>query len=160
MTIQNSQCIHNKNVTYCIPIIAFAFSNSISTCKSWSCLIFIFLWANDSTMMCIMQIWLQRCLKALPPYCSREHLELNYSKTKVLEFSRICFKAPIRWIISSKCIKQVKSFKCLVLNLQASTCWSSQTRELLVKASTASFVIVKFAAQFDKKLCLTSYYTI
>ena len=78
----------------------------------------ILLYADDVVLLSRTPIGIRRILKKLALYCEKEHLEINYQKTKVMAFgkqprSRI-------WKLNGHKIEQVTKFKYLGVYIQAS----------------------------------------
>lgn len=78
----------------------------------------LLLYANEAVILLLAPIGLKRALWSFMHYCTKEELIINYTKAKIVTFSK-CLKQR-RWNLDRQPTKQVKICKYLRIVLQAS----------------------------------------
>uniref|UniRef100_A0A803TV69 ribonuclease H n=1 Tax=Anolis carolinensis TaxID=28377 RepID=A0A803TV69_ANOCA len=102
----------------------------------------LLLYADDAALISYTMVGLKRVLRAFYEYCEKNQLKINYSKTKIMIFSKK--RARHNWYIGENLIQQVSSFKYLGVTFQASGSWGCHQKMAIQNALSSSKAIIRF----------------
>lgn len=102
----------------------------------------VLLYADDAALISFSCVGLRKLLRALTEYCEAEHLIINYTKSKIMVFSKR--KLRHKWKINNQPIEQVTSFRYLGIIFDEKGSWCHQIKNSIANAQRSSRAIISF----------------
>ncbi|XP_042296775.1 uncharacterized protein LOC121916078 [Sceloporus undulatus] len=102
----------------------------------------LLLYADDAVLLSFSKIGLRQILRAFGGYCEENCLTINYSKTKIMVFSKNQRRS--KWTLNGHSLEQVKTFKYLGITFQSSRGWTSQRSAVIQSAKNSAMALVRF----------------
>ena len=99
----------------------------------------LLLYADDTIILSRTRIGLIRYLRSFIDYCVKNHLTINYEKTKIVVFAKARHKYP--WKVRGNLIEQVYHFKYLGINFSYNNKWAYHM-EKIVKSSKGQLALL------------------
>uniref|UniRef100_A0A670J8Y1 Reverse transcriptase domain-containing protein n=1 Tax=Podarcis muralis TaxID=64176 RepID=A0A670J8Y1_PODMU len=102
----------------------------------------VLLYADDAVLLSFSCVGLRKLLRSLADYCQAEQLSINYSKSKIMVFSKKRRKH--KWRINGQLIDQVATFKYLGITFQERVSWHQQMKNAIANAGRANKALTRF----------------
>ena len=100
------------------------------------------MYADDLIILSTSKDNLQKNLNLVNEYCKKWKLEINYSKTKCMTFTKGTQKEKYKFSIDTHPIENVKQYKYLGITINAKKCSFNPTQiDLSCKATNALYAI-------------------
>ena len=110
----------------------------------------VLLYADDIAMVSTTLVGMRRLLANFSKFCAREHLTINYTKTKVVVFGK---KRKFHTQkLDGKPIEQLCNFRYLGLCFNAQLSWKYHLKAINLKASKSSQSLLQFTSTHGRRL--------